>query len=318
MSIQQRKRSMVYMNGELVPSGEAKISIFCAGFQRGYSVFDVTRTFKHKIFRLNEHIDRLYCSVYSARIEVGMSKEKMKKAAQELVDHNLSLIRNDQDLLIDFTITQDVGYSDMHVVRTPKPIVIINTRPLRYEKTAKFYKIGAHAVTVPTRAIPAQCLDPRIKCRSRMHFSLALVEARAIDPDAFSILLDINGNITESRAANFFIVKNGTILTPPTEVCLEGINRRMVLDLAKEENVRAFERNIVPYDVYNAEEAFLTSTTLCVLPVSRFNFVKIGNGVISGPITERLQSAWSKKVGMDIIEQALSFLDEKERRRLEE
>src|SRR5207248_7146498 len=151
---------------------------------------------------------------------------------------------------------------------------------------------------------PPQCCDPKMKYRSRMHYYLADQEARLVDPQASALLLDLAGNVTETGGANFLIVERGTVVSPTTVNTLPGISRAMVIELAGRLRVPFVERDIQVFDVVNADEAFLTSTPYCLMPVTKVNGVLIGDGR-PGPLFRRLLAAWGEEVGLDIAKQVL-------------
>jgi branched-chain amino acid aminotransferase len=163
-------------------------------------------------------------------------------------------------------------------------------------------KTGVHVVTPSIRHVPPQCYDPKMKYRSRMHYYLADQEARQVDPDAIALLLDLDGNVTETGGANFLIVEKGTIVSPTTVNTLPGISRAMVIELAGKLGIPFVERDIQVYSVINADEAFTCSTPYCVMPVTKINGVPIGDGR-PGPTMKRLLAAWSDAVGLDIEKQ---------------
>ena len=294
---EKTKERMVYLNGEFVPESEAKISIFDVGFQKADSVCEAVRTFKHKPFKLKEHLVRLYSSMQYAQINCNKSIDEMEEIHNEVLEANRHLLTSENDDL----------WMSTTVTRTPTIIIYCKSLSSVLKNIAECYKVGAHAVTpFSVRNIPPVCMSPKLKTRSRMHFVLADLEVKKIDPKACSLLLDINGNITENSSRNFFIVSRGILQTPKPDNVLCGISRQTVLELADELNIPSEECNIQVYDAYNAEEAFFTTTSQCILPISRINGMNIGEN-IPGPITNRLLSVWSKKVGVDIVKQAMSF-----------
>jgi branched-chain amino acid aminotransferase len=161
---------------------------------------------------------------------------------------------------------------------------------------------GAHVVTPSIRHVPPQCFDPKMKYRSRMHFFLADHEARLVDPEAAALLLDLDGNVTETSGANFLIVERGTIISPTLRNILPGISRQSVIELAARLDIPFVERDIQVHSVMNADEAFLTSTPFCLMPVTRINGVGIADGQ-PGPMYRRLTEAWSEAVGVEIMGQ---------------
>jgi branched-chain amino acid aminotransferase len=163
---------------------------------------------------------------------------------------------------------------------------------------------GAHVVTPSIRHIPPQCCDPKIKYRSRMHYYLADQEARLVDPAASALLLDVEGNVTETSSANFLMVDGGTIVSPTTRNILLGISRATVIELAEQLGMRYAEHDIQVDHVIHANEAFLTSTPYCLMPVTRINGQPIGDGK-PGETVRRLREAWNRLVGLDIERQIL-------------
>ena len=146
-----------------------------------------------------------------------------------------------------------------------QPSLIINAAPLDFKSYAHLYDTGVHAVTPSTRHIPSQSLDAKIKHRNRLFMSLAEFEVKEVDPEGFSILLDIHGNLSENKGANFFIVKDGALKTPTTRNALAGISRSTVLELADTLGLSATEEDLQPYHVMTADEAFFCSTSYCII-----------------------------------------------------
>ena len=182
------------------------------------------------------------------------------------------------------------------------PTVCIHTFPLPLNLWAKGFETGIHAVTPSNRHVPPQCIDPKMKYRSRLHYWLAEQEAKAVDPEAATLLLDLDGNVTEFSGGNILIVQDGAIISPTCRNILPGISRQTVIQLAAEMDIPFFEKDIQVYDVCNAAEAFETTTPFCLIPVTKINNILIGNGK-PGPICFSLLDKWSKKVGVDIAGQ---------------
>jgi branched-subunit amino acid aminotransferase/4-amino-4-deoxychorismate lyase len=191
------------------------------------------------------------------------------------------------------------------------------TELLPFASFARFYKIGVSLITPGIRHTPPQCVEPRVKTVSRLNLVLAELEAQQADPEAYALLLDLEGNITEYTSGNFFIVRQGCLITPFERTSLGGIARETVLEFAEELGIPTREADITPYDACNADEAFLTSTSKCILPVGRLNGIGIG-ATVPGPVTRRLLETWSARVEVDIAAQALSHLDVAERAALEQ
>lgn len=299
---------MVYLSGRMVPEEEARISIFDSAVLLGDTVTESTRTFAHTPFKLEQHIDRLFKSLKVTRIDPGCSPEEMRKISQDVLKANLPLLHSDQDYWLVHNISRGefVPGPNPTVQNTPATVMIY-TLPLDLRGWARFYTEGCHAVTAMSRIIPSQSLDARIKNRSRMAYTLAEMEVKLVDPDAQGVILDIDGNIAENKGGNVFLVSDGVLKTPSTKNCLAGISRETVLQLAEELGIPSCETELQPYDCYTADELFFTSTPYCIMPATRFNGLPVGDGKV-GPMTNRLLTAWSELVGLNIAGQALGQL----------
>lgn len=297
--------TLVYLTGRMVPAVEAHLAIFDAGIVLGASVTEMTRTFHHQPWRLEQHLDRLFRSLHYTRLDIGLCKEELAAISVELVAHNAKLIHDADELgLIQFVTAGEyatfAGVSGRPARSTPT--VCVHTFPLPFERWANKMRTGAHLVTPSTRQVPPQCYDPKIKCRSRMHYYLADQEARQVDAEAMALLLDLAGNVTETSTANLMIVEDGAVVSPTTVNTLPGLSRAMVIELCGKLGIPFRERDLQVYNVMNGAEAFLTSTPYCLMPVTRINGVPIGKGQ-PGPLGRRLLAAWSDLVGLDIDKQ---------------
>jgi len=166
---------------------------------------------------------------------------------------------------------------------------------------------GINAVITSQRAIPAHLMDPKIKNRSRLFYQIANIEASLFKGDNnWALLLDIDGNISEGTGDNFFIVKKGKVISPKGKHILRGISRDYIFEVCEQLRIKYEEEDIEPYDVYTADEAFMTGTPFCLLPVTSLNSLKIGTGE-RGKIFNKILSKWSKNVKVDIEKQIKSF-----------
>jgi branched-chain amino acid aminotransferase len=312
---------LVYFNGQMVPASQARLAIYDAGLVLGATVAEQTRTFRHRPWRLAEHLDRLIRSLAYVGLDVGLSKEELIAISRELIDHNARLVHADDDLgLIQFvtageyptyagkwapTRSADPSLSPDGLKpgrRGTPPTVCMHTFPLPFELWAKKMQTGVHLVTPSIRHLPPECCDPGIKHRSRMHYYLADQEARRTDLDAAALLLDLDGHVTETSTANFLIVEHGAIVSPPASRILPGFSRAMVVELAATLGITFVERDFDPATALRADEALLTSTPYCLMSVTRLNGRAIGDGR-PGPIFRRLLAAWNKVVGLDVARQ---------------
>jgi branched-subunit amino acid aminotransferase/4-amino-4-deoxychorismate lyase len=296
---------VVFLNGKLLAASQAKLNIYDLGIVLGATVTEMTRTFRKQPFRLEDHVDRLMRSLKYTRLETGMTRDDFLAATRQLIDHNAPLIPDDEELGVVHFVTPGetpvYAGSAARGARTT-PTVCIHSFPLPFEFWAAKMESGAHVVTPSIRHVPPQCYDPKMKYRSRMHYYLADKEAQLVDPNAISLLLDLDGNVTETSGANFLIVERGTIVSPSLRNILPGVSRATVIELAAKLGIPFVERDFQVYNVINADEAFLSSTPFCLMPVTKVNGVGIGDGR-PGPVYRRLLAAWSERVGLDIARQ---------------
>ena len=296
---------LVYLNGRLVPASQAHLAIYDAGIVLGATVTEMTRTFRHEPFRLEDHLARLFRALKYVRLDIGLSLDELAARSHELLAHNLKTIDSRDDLgLIHFVTAGEYATyagSAGGAARTT-PTVCMHTFPLPWELWAQRVRQGIHLVTPSIRHVPPQCFDPKMKYRSRMHYFLADQEARLVDPEASALLLDLDGNLTETSGANFLLVDRGAIVSPTLRNILPGISRATVIELAAELGIPFVERDLQVYSAINADEAFVTSTPYCLLPVTKVNGTAVGGGA-PGPVFRALQGAWSKRVGVEIEQQ---------------
>ncbi len=305
---------IVYLNGAFVPESQAKVSVLDSGFNAGDGVYDVTRTFRHKPFKLREHTERLFRSLYYTRIDCGMSLEEMEKTTLEVLERNKPLLGENEDCALWQVVSRGVRSSTGNRVSGHATVTVYSVI-VNFPEFASFYVEGAPLVIPSTRRIPPQCLESKAKITNKMNHTMAAFEAKQVDPRAIPLMLDIDGNLSETSAHNFFLVIDGKLCTPTDRNVLGGITKAVIFGLAKQLGVEIVEGDYTPYDLYNAEEAFLASTSPTFVPVRTVNGAKIGKGA-PGPVTVRLIAAWNKMVGMDIVDQALGHLDKQERDRL--
>jgi branched-chain amino acid aminotransferase len=305
---------IVYLNGAFVPESEAKVSVLDSGFNGGDGVYDVTRTFRHKPFKLREHTERLFRSLHYTRIDCGMSVEQMEQTTLEVLERNKSLLAENEDCALWQVVSRGVRSARGNRVAGGATVAVYSVI-VNFPEFASFYVEGAPLVIPSTRRIPPQCLESKAKITNKMNHNIAAFEAKQADPRAIPLMLDIDGNLSETNAHNFFLVIQGKLCTPSDKNVLGGITKEVIFNLAKQLGVEIVEGNFTPYDLYNAEEAFLASTSPTFVPVKTVNGLKVGQGA-PGPVTLRLIGAWNQMVGMDIVDQALSHLGKEERDRL--
>jgi branched-subunit amino acid aminotransferase/4-amino-4-deoxychorismate lyase len=293
---------IVYLNGQLLPASEGHLALSDAGIVQGATITEQARTFRSRTWRLDARLDRLFRSLDYTGITIPQSRRQLVEAVESLVANNLLIIDDRGDLGIILLVTP--GDYPTYARMTGRearsgPTVCIHTYPLPFTLWVKKMRMGQHLLVPSIRHVPPQCWSPHIKCRSRMHWFLADQEARRIDPDASALLLDLEDCLTETNTANFFIVHAGAIISPTERNILPGHSRKMVRELAEKRQLSFIERDIVLSEALTADEAFLSSTPYCLMPVTRINGVSIGKGQ-PGPIYRSLMKTWSEEVGMDV------------------
>jgi branched-chain amino acid aminotransferase len=269
----------------------------------GDMVFEMTRSFNKKQFKLREHLERLYVGLKILRIPLTMTEAEMEKACYETIEANKTLFAVDDEhrLMIDVSRGVLGIYQNIEGIHKG-PNVIIADFPLRWTVTGmgELFDIGINAVITSQRAIPAHLLDPKIKNRSRVHYNMANIEASQVaGKNNWALLLDPDGLIAEGTGDNFFIVRKGEILTPEGRNILRGISRAYIFELADKLGISCRESNLETYDVHTADEAFMSGTPFCILPVTSLNGAAIGDGKV-GPVFTKLLSVWSKNMEVDI------------------
>ena len=296
---------VAYVNGRIVPESEAVVSIRDRGFLSGDAVFDTTRTFGGRIFRLDEHLDRFFSSLKYMRIDPGLTKDDFARLTMEVLQANMPLLDGDDDYWVTQRVTRGV-----RVGGEDKPSIIIECVPLPFKARARYYRDGLPVIVPSVRRTPPESQSPRAKVHNYVNLVQAELEVRSQNPDAWPILLDTNGNLCEGPGSNIFIVKDGAVMTPKEQFVLAGISRRVTIELAQELGIEVHETDIDLFDAYTADEAFVTSTSFCICPVSSFNGSTVADGAVPGPVTDRLTRAYSGMVDLDITAQYLARLEE--------
>jgi branched-chain amino acid aminotransferase len=299
---------LAWFNGKFMPENQVLISFRDRSWKYGDGAFDMTRTFNGHAFRLKEHIDRLYRSLRYLRLDAGMSPQEMIDVSEQLVVHNEHLRGTAGDWWIGQRVSRGVDPIGDEVPEHSGPNVVVECTPLPLKARARQFRDGLDVWTPAQRRIAPDMLSPRAKTHNYLNMIIAEQSVKAHDPEAWAVLLDINGNLAEGIGSNVFVVREGKLHTPSERYVLAGISRQMALDLARKLAIPAIEGDIDLFDAANAEEMFLTSTSLCIAGVRSFNGAMIGDGRAPGPITKRLTDAYIAEVGCDFVKQYLDRL----------
>ncbi|MGC9346076.1 MAG: branched-chain-amino-acid transaminase [Candidatus Bathyarchaeales archaeon] len=283
------KELLVYVDGEYHPKSQAKISVYDHGLLYGDGVFEGIRAYNGIVFKLKEHIDRLYRSARVIMLEIPLTKEEMINAVLETLRKN-----NLRDAYIRLVVTRGVGDLGLDPRKCRKPTVIVITDVIKLHSTEAREK-GIRAMLVWVKRDPVDATSHEVKSLNYLNSILGKIEANIAGFDE-AICLDKNGYISEGAAENLFIVKNGKVVTPPTSTgALVGITRDVVMKLAEKLGYTVVESNVTPTDLFTADEAFFTGTAAEIVPIVEVNKRIIGDGK-PGPITRRLMQEFEKIV----------------------
>ena len=286
----------IYIDGKFYPREEAKISVFDHGFLYGDGVFEGIRAYSGRIFRLSEHLDRLYDSAKTIDLKAPISKEQMTAAIIDCCKKN-----NLKEAYIRPIITRGLGDLGLDPRKCQKASVVI----MAVEWGAMYgdlYEKGLKAVSVSVRRNPAEALPPNVKSLNYLNNILAKIEANYKGGDE-AIFFDTNGYLSEGSGDNIFVIKNGSIITPPTLNNLRGITRMVALEIAENLGISVNERNMGYFDLYTADEVFVTGTAAEVAPITLIDGREIGTGK-PGPVTRQLMESFKvivQKEGTPII-----------------
>jgi branched-chain amino acid aminotransferase len=296
--IEMSQELYCYLNGKVVKEGQAVLSPFDRGFLWGDGVYEITPCFNRRLYRLKDHLDRLYRSLRYVRIDLGMSQEEIEKLTLDLQAMNLPHLAEESIYRIGHWVTRGMDTPSMAARAAGPPTLFIFWRPVATEPIERSLVEGVTLAIVPTRRVPPQCLETRAKVTSKLNQILAELEADALN--SLSLMLDIYGNVAENSIANFFIVKRGVLWTPPAQNILEGITRGVVFELSSRLNISFEERHFSLYDLAQSEEFFITSSATCVTPVREVNGIRPSSPV-PGPVTRRLMRAFAEETGFDLF-----------------
>lgn len=299
-------QTLTYLNGKMVREDEAVISVWDIGFMYSAVFMEAVRTFRHAVYRLEDHLARLEDGMRYAGLGSLVSKTDMGAIVQRTLDANIHLFEKDDDCWMCFQVTPGRGFPHpMMKGGDVTPTVMCYVSPLPYAEYCDGYEAGRPAIVPAVRNVPPSVVDLRGKTRFRLHYYMARLQCQAVDPTAFALLLDTDGYVTEGTGANFFVAKDGVLYTATTRNILDGISRRTVIGLAGELGVPVVEKDLTLFDLYRADEAFWTTSSYCMLPCPKINHVRLPQ--CPGPLFRKIIAMWGERVGVDIIGQARKY-----------
>lgn len=277
----EAKALTIYLDGKFVPEADAKVSVFDHGLLYGDGVFEGIRFYNGRVFRLEEHLERLWDSARSICLEIPIGRGEMTEALLETIRQN-----GLNEGYIRLVVTRGVGNLGLNPMQCKRPsIIIIATTIALYPK--EVCEKGLTVVTCATRRTSPAALNPAVKSLNYLNNIMARIEANLAGADE-ALMLNESGNVAECTADNVFIVKRGNIFTPPISAgALRGITRSVVFDIAAELGLKITETDITRHDVFIADECFLTGTAAEVIPVVKADGRPIGSGK-PGSITTRM------------------------------
>jgi len=276
---------IIYLDGAFVPESEAKVSVFDHGLLYGDGVFEGIRAYDGRVFRLDEHIDRLYDSAKTIDMKVPITKEEFKEALLEVLRKN-----NLRDAYIRPVVTRGKGDLGLDPRKCPKPTIFIIATSWG-AMYGDLYEKGLTAVSVSVRRNPAEALPPNVKSLNYLNNILAKIEANYKGGDE-AIFFDTHGYVAEGSGDNIFVVKDGVIATPHTLNNLRGVTRKVALEVAASLGIAVEERNLGYFDLYTADEIFVTGTAAEVAPITKIDGRIVGDGH-PGPVTRQLMAGFS-------------------------
>jgi branched-subunit amino acid aminotransferase/4-amino-4-deoxychorismate lyase len=289
-----------YSNGSWISGSDLQVAVEDVGFLLGVTVTERLRTFHGRVFRLTEHMRRLGRSLEIIGLDAARIVDEVEQTVPEFVQRNDGQITPDDDWSICAFVTPGVSGSD-------RPTVCVHGNPLPFHRWAILFETGLPVVVSDVRQVPTSCWPAELKCRSRMHYYLADREAAARQPGARAILLDENGYVAEASTANVLVYRaDEGLISPPRKRILAGVSLGVIEELAHQLNEPFVMRPLTVEELRTADEALLTSTSICVLPIVQCDGRSIGDGR-PGEINRRLLSEWSKLVGLDVAEQARRY-----------
>ena len=275
------KELKIYIDGQFLPEAEAKISVFDHGLLYGDGIFEGIRFYNGRVFRLEEHLERLWDSARSICLEIPMTQSLMTEALLETIRQN-----GLREGYIRLIVTRGVGNLGLNPVQCKHPSVIIIAATITLYPR-EVYENGLTVVTCATRRTNPGALNPAVKSLNYLNNVMARIEANLAGADE-ALMLNDAGNVAECTADNVFVIKHGQIFTPPiTAGALRGITRSVVFDIASETGIKISETDITRHDVFIADECFLTGTAAELIPVIKADGRTIGTGK-PGPITKRM------------------------------
>lgn len=282
----QEHDTIVYVNGNLVKKSEAVISVYDSGFMHGDGVYEGIRVYQDRVFKLEEHIKRLYEAAKAIDLEIGITQEEMKQIVLKTLRANTLRHHLHIRLMVTRGRKRVTGMNPRFNVGKPSIVVLVDY------KEPIFSKEGVTLITSILRRFPPNILDAKINHLNQLNQIMACIEASRQGADE-AIMLDDQGFVAETNGTTIFMVKDGILLTPTTKYIIVGITRRLIMKIAAEKRVTVIEQDLSLYEFYNADEVFICGTVGEIVPVKEIDGKRIGTE-IPGHITRMLMETYRK------------------------
>ena len=286
---------LIYVNGDLVPRNEASISVFDSGYLIGDGIWEALRLHEGVLVFLDEHLDRLWQAAATVGMDLGMSREDLTAELWRTLDAN----KMHDNVHVRFMLTRGIKKTpsqDPRLVVSGPNLVIIAEHKLASPESKEN---GVTLFTSTIRRGSPDYLDPRLNCHSKLHEVLALLQAIEAGADE-ALMLDIHGFVATCNATNFFMVKGSEVWTSTGQYCMNGITRAKVIEVCKSNEIPCLQKNFSLFDVYGADEAFVTGTFGGLTPVTAVDGRTIGEGVF-GPMTRRLEALYQDEIKAAVL-----------------
>ena len=291
---ERNKDILIYVNGELLPRSEAKISVFDSGYLVGDGIWEALRLHDGVLVFQEQHLDRLWRAAAAIKMELGFTKEELVKKIWTVLDAN----KMKDHVHVRFMVTRGIKKTPSQdprlTISGPNLVIIAEHKAASVESKEK----GISLFTSTIRRGSPDYLDPRLNCHSKLHEVQALIQAIEAGADE-ALMLDINGFVSTCNATNFFMVKHGELWTSTGEYCMNGITRGNIIKVGLKNDLVVKEKNFSLYDVYDADEAFVTGTFGGVTPVTKIDGRIIGSGKY-GPISQQLSKWYVELIHQEI------------------
>jgi branched-chain amino acid aminotransferase len=282
---------VAYVDGQYVPVEDAMVSVFDRGFLYGDGIYETLRVHKGRVFRLDDHLARLERSAAVTRLALPLDASDLRTTVLETVRRN-----GFSDAYVRVIVSRGVSFPvlDTRAATYGSTLVVLVHSLKQPSDVASFFEgDGLRVQIVSIRKTPSIALDPRAKTLNYLNQILARLEATSAGADE-ALLLDIHGFVAEGAGDNVFVVHGTELVTPPPQEILGGITRETVMNIARDLGLSVVERNMTPYDLYTADEAFASSTYGGILPIAEVNNSRVGRGTLPGPVTESLFSKYQE------------------------